>query len=672
MRCVRLQSPKKSKKAASGGRAGSTRAYTSLKPVIMSEQPPTPEFKNASREELLEELSRLRARNAETRREMKRSQVIANMVRKLYRIEYMEVPAAELAGVFLKLVAQSLSIDRAVLLKQVPEDCFEIMSLLHDNKAGKKVLKDAEFVNGFTFVNGSTPDSDFKFQLTRLLGVDAFLWDFDEDSGLALALGHSGKDSDITWRFDEGDREMVELALSVYVSVAERNRAERKLVHDAFHDSLTDLPNRNRFIQHLERAIYRSARSPEYIFSVLFIDMDRLKLINDSYGHEVGDQLLHSFAERLSGSVRPGDVVARLGGDEFAVLADGLNDKADVELLAERIIHDLNQPFVVQRHTISASASIGIAKGASTYESAEELLRDADIAMYRAKASGGGRHRMFDTGMHLNMVARLKLESELHEALDEDDLRLLYQPIYDLRDDRLVSCEALLRWQHKQDGLLGPGEFVHLAEESGLAIAMGRWVLERACQDLKYWDSTLKNGVAPSVSVNISDREFSMPDFIDNVTRTLKRSGVDASRVQLELTERMLLDYGMGEKRLLERLKSLGLRIMVDDFGTGYSSLSRLQALPIDIIKVDRSFVKDIVRSEEKSELVRMIISLGRSLNIKVVAEGVETKEQLARLRELDCDFAQGFYLGIPMNAKLLANLVESGTAPDFIAERVS
>ena len=331
-------------------------------------------------------------------------------------------------------------------------------------------------------------------------------------------------------------------------------------MHDAFHDSLTDLPNRNRFIQHLERAIYRSARSTDYIFSVLFIDMDRLKLINDSYGHEVGDQLLHSFAERLSGSVRPGDIVARLGGDEFAVLADGLNDKADVELLAERIIHDLDQPFLVQRHTISASASIGIAKGASIYESAEELLRDADIAMYRAKESGGGRHRMFDTGMHLNMVARLKLESELHDALDEDHLRLYYQPIYDLEDDSLASCEALLRWQHKQDGLLGPGEFVHLAEESGLAIAMGRWVLERACQDLKYWDSVLKNGETPSVSINISDREFAMPDFVDNVTGILARTGIDASRIQLELTERMLLDYGLGEKRILERLKSLGLQ----------------------------------------------------------------------------------------------------------------
>ncbi len=641
--------------------------------MTTSEQPPVSDYADASRDELLEELARLRTRNTETRREMKRSQIIANMVRKLYRIEYMEVQAAELAGVFLGLVAQSLAIDRAALLRRTPDDCFEVVHLLHHpERAGKNVLKETEFVDGFAFVNASTPDSSFKFQLRKLLGADTFLWDFDKDSDFALVIGDSRNESETRWLFDAGDRETVELALSVYVSVAERNRVERKLVHDAFHDSLTDLPNRNRFIQHLERAIYRSARSTDYIFSVLFIDMDRLKLINDSYGHEVGDQLLHAFAERLSGSVRPGDVVARLGGDEFAVLADGLNDKADIELLAERIIHDLNQPFLVQRHTISASASIGIAKGAATYESAEELLRDADIAMYRAKESGGGRHRMFDTGMHLNMVARLKLESELHEALDEDHLRLYYQPIFDLKNDSLVSCEALLRWQHKQDGLLGPGEFVHLAEESGLAVAMGRWVLERACQDIKYWDSVLTKGMTPSVSVNISDREFSMPDFVDNVTGILKRSGVDASRVQLELTERMLLDYGVGEKRVLEKLKALGLRIMVDDFGTGYSSLSRLQSLPIDVIKVDRSFVQDIVGSEEKAELVRMIIGLGRSLNIKVVAEGVETADQLARLRELGCDYAQGFYLGIPMNAKLLANLIDSGGAASRITGRAS
>ncbi len=626
----------------------------------------------ATRDELVEEIERLRGRMSETRREMKRSQILANMMRKLYRIEYQEISARELAGVFLKLVTESLAINRAALLRR-SGDSFEVRHLLHnEQKNGKQVLREAEFLEGFAYVNTSTPDSDFNFQIKKLMDADVLLWDYEEESGLALVLGHNRGEGESQWQFDQGDREMVELALSVYVSVVERNRAEQQLAHDAFHDGLTDLPNRNRFIQHLERAIYRSARSPDYIFSVLFIDMDRLKLINDSYGHETGDLLLRAFADRLSQSVRPGDVVARLGGDEFAVLADGLNSKADVELLAERIIQDLNQPFYVQRHTISASASIGIAKGASSYESAEELLRDADIAMYRAKESGGGRHRMFDTGMHLNMVARLKLESELHEALDEDQLRLYYQPIYDLRNDKLVSCEALLRWQHKQDGLLGPGDFVHLAEESGLAIAMGRWVLRRVCQDLKFWDSTISNGASPGVSINISDREFAMPDFVDNISAVLEESGVDASRVQLELTERMLLDQGTGEKKILEQLKALGFRIMVDDFGTGYSSLSRLQKLPIDVIKVDRSFVHDIVGSAEKAELVRMIISLGDSLGIRIVAEGVETSEQLEKLQELGCDFAQGFFLGIPMNAKLLAQLVDSGGGPVKITGRAS
>ncbi len=638
----------------------------------MNEQTGIHKLDEASREELLEEIARLRGRMSDTRREMKRSQIVANMVRKLYRIEYLEIPTEELAAVFLGVVCEALAINRAALLKRGSNNSFEVLHLVHKDSAGKKILQDIEFIEGFAFVNKATPDSDFNFQLRKIMDAGVFLWDYDQDSGLALVLGHNDSEQETQWEFDQGDREMVEMALSVYVRIMERNRAEQQLAHDAFHDGLTDLPNRNRFIQHLERAIYRAARSPDYIFSVLFIDMDRLKLINDSYGHEIGDLLLRAFADRLSGSVRPGDVVARLGGDEFAVLADGLNDKADVELLAERIIQDVNQPFYVQRHTISASASIGIAKGASSYESAEELLRDADIAMYRAKESGGGRHRMFDTGMHLNMVARLKLESELHEALDEDHLRIYYQPIYDLSSNKLVSCEALLRWQHKQDGLLGPGEFVHLAEESGLAISLGRWVLRRVCQDLKLWDDTIKNGEAPGVSINISDREFAMPDFVDNIAAILKEARVDPSRVQLELTERMLLDRGTGEKRILEKLKDLGLRIMVDDFGTGYSSLSRLQKLPIDVIKVDRSFVHDIVSSPEKAELVRMIINLGNSLGIRIVAEGVETEEQLDKLQELGCGFAQGFFLGIPMNAKLLIQLVESGGGPVKITGRAS
>ncbi len=638
----------------------------------MSEQTGIHNLDEATREDLLEEIARLRGRMSDTRREMKRSQIVANMLRKLYRIEHLEARAKELAQTFVGIVAESLAINRVALLKQDPDNCFEVVRLLHKEAVGKKVLSEAEFEEGFAFLNASTPESNFKFQLKKLMDADTMLWDFDPVSGYALVLGNKDAESESQWEFDQGDREMVELALSVFVGVVEKNRAEQKLAHDAFHDGLTDLPNRSRFIQHLERAIYRAARSADYIFSVLFIDMDRLKLINDSYGHETGNKLLRAFADRLQDSVRPGDVVARLGGDEFAVLADGLNDRAEVELLAERILQDVNQPFYVDRHTVSASASIGIAKGASSYENAEELLRDADIAMYRAKESGGGRHRMFDTGMHLNMVARLKLESELHEALDEDHLRLYYQPIYDLTTDELVSCEALLRWQHKQDGLLGPGEFVHLAEDSGLAVAMGRWVLRRVCQDLKFWDSTIKNGKPPGVSINISDREFAMPDFVDNISRVLKEADVDASRVQLELTERMLLDQGTGEKRVLEKLKALGFRIMVDDFGTGYSSLSRLQKLPIDVIKIDRSFVHDIIGSAEKIELVRMIISLGHSLGIKVVAEGVETKEQLAKLQSLGCNYAQGFFLGIPMNAKLLAKLVESGGAPVKVTSRAS
>ena len=584
---------------------------------------------------------------------LEHSEVMLGMVRELYSMEHMEVPTDELAKIFLSFLIKSSGLDRAAVFRyDSVRDHFASVQAMGLVPAQPLILDKDQF-NEFCISDLLNKDLSVE-PFEDFVRDKPFVWHHNQEAGFGLLLIYTKPP---TWV--ECDCEFARDALATYLAVAERNSAEQKLAHDAFHDSLTDLPNRHRLIQHLERAIQRSARSKNYIFSVLFIDMDRLKLINDSYGHEVGDQLLMAFSGRLKASVRPGDVVSRLSGDEFAVLADGLNEPEDAELLAERILQDVNQPFNIKHHTIYASASIGIARGASKYETAEELLRDADIAMYSAKESGGGRHRSFDTGMHLNMVARLKMETDLHEALANDHLRLYYQPIFEISTGKLASCEALLRWQHETDGLLGPSEFVHLAEESGLAISLGRWVLRRVCKDLIQWDEAAP-GQNLHVSINVSDREFAAADFVATVANTLEDSKVSSDRIQLELTERMLLDNDVLESRTLKRLKNLGVHILVDDFGTGYSSLSRLQKFPVDKVKIDRTFVAEIADNPDRSNVVEMIITLARSLQLEVIAEGVETEGQLQTLRSLKCDYAQGFFLGIPMNGDRFLNLVKS------------
>ena len=440
-----------------------------------------------------------------------------------------------------------------------------------------------------------------------------------------------------------------------------RKSAEEKLLHEAIHDVLTGLPNRALFMDLLGRSVARSRRRKGYLFAVLFLDLDRFKVINDGLGHMVGDQLQVGLARRLEKCLRPEDTVARLGGDEFTVLLEDINDTSDATRVAERIHKELETPFSIAGHDVYTSVSIGIALSTTDYEIPDHILRDADIAMYRAKALGKARHEVFDTGMHTRAVALLQLETDLRRALERREFRLHYQPIVTLPGTRrVVGFEALVRWQHPQRGLLAPAEFVAVAEETGLMPPVGYWVLTEACRQVREWGE--RAGRPLLVSVNLSNRQFALPELPERIATILADTRLPAERLKLEITESAIMEHGDAVAAVLGRLRALGVEFFIDDFGTGYSSFSALHRFPVSTLKVDRSFVQTLDRDGESGEIVRTILTLAQNLHLNVIAEGIETKTQLDRLRQLKCPQGQGTLLGEPLPADAAATFLSKGS----------
>ncbi len=432
--------------------------------------------------------------------------------------------------------------------------------------------------------------------------------------------------------------------------ITERKRIEERLVQGALFDELTGLANRVLLLDRLRQALSRASRNESWRFALLFLDLDRFKVVNDSLGHNAGDELLKSLAARLKTCVRGSDTVARLGGDEFCVLIEDVDGPDHATATAARIQTALAEPFTLHGHDIFTSASIGIAFSAVHYRDPQELLRDADIAMYRAKASGKARFAIFDEGMHARALGQMQLETSLHRAPDRNELFLEYQPVYRLRERRLVGVEALVRWQHPERGLVAPTDFVPLAEESGQIVAIDRWVLGQATRQLAAWAGELGAGTPPPVvSVNVSARHLALQD-VDTVLRTtLEEAGVPASSLKLEIGEGALMSYPEAAVEALTRLHILGVRVQVDDFGTGFSSLKHLQRLPIDSLKIDGSFVRGIDGDEANRDVVSTIVGLARSLGIDAVAEGIEREEELETLLALGCEFGQGYLFAPPL-----------------------
>jgi len=432
--------------------------------------------------------------------------------------------------------------------------------------------------------------------------------------------------------------------------ITERKRAERQLLHDALHDSLTGLPNRALFLDRLGSALKRAQRRKHYAFAVLFLDLDRFKVVNDSLGHVVGDQLLKALARRLEGCLRLGDTVARLGGDEFAILIDDLDKIQDATEVAERIQEELRVPLELEGHEVFANASIGIALSTTGYDRAEDVLRDADTAMYRAKAHPQNRPVVFDAEMHTHAMGLLRLETDLRRAVERREFELHYQPIVHLVGGGLYGFEALIRWRHPERGLVYPKEFLPLAEETGLIVPIGEWVLRQACEQLASWHHRFPESATMAVSVNVAGAQLSHSRFVETVDAVLEATGLDPARLRLEITEGVIMASPEATTATLHQLRRRNISLHIDDFGTGYSSLSYLHRFPIDALKIDRSFVGAINgQTGDNVEIVRAIVTLAHSLKMDVMAEGVETEEQLMSLKALGCELGQGYLFARPL-----------------------
>ncbi|WP_414517804.1 EAL domain-containing protein [Nostoc sp. PCC 9305] len=455
---------------------------------------------------------------------------------------------------------------------------------------------------------------------------------------------------------------LLEVNKQLEAEINERKQVEELLRHNAFHDALTGLPNRAFFMERLKHTLQRAKRQKNYLFAVLFLDLDRFKVINDSLGHLKGDQFLIAIANRLEVCIRSTDIAARLGGDEFTILLDEIQNVSEAIKVAERIQQELTLPLELDGQEVFTTASIGIALSSTVdYDQPENLLRDADTAMYRAKALGKARYELFNQEMYTKALVRLQLENDLRRAIERQEFQLYYQPIVSLTNGRLIGFEALIRWQHPERGFVSPTDFIPLVEETGMIVELGYWTLYEACRQMQSWQASNPTNSLEKISVNLSVKQFSQRDLIEQIGEILHSTGLDASSLMLEITESAIMENGDEANAALSEFRKMGIKLSIDDFGTGYSSLSRLHSFPISVLKIDRSFVSPIDTNGKNLEIIETIITLAHKLGMDVTAEGVETKEQLAFLKKLNCEYGQGYFFSRPLDkAAALALIVKN------------
>ena len=501
-------------------------------------------------------------------------------------------------------------------------------------------------------------------------------------SGVGRKLDYRIRHKDGTWRVLESiaraiRNEKGEVSKLVIVNrdVTERKHAEEQLEHNSFHDALTGLPNRRLFLDRLQHIFARAQRSPERQYAVLFVDLDGFKVFNDTMSPSIGDQVIIEMGRRLAGCLREQDtvsrpqesvplktaVLSRMGGDEFTILLEAVNDPSDAMRAANRILSALAEPFLVEGREVRTSASVGIALGTTVHERAEDLLQDADSAMRRAKAMGGGRCELFDEAMHTRATNRLKLEAELREAMVKRQFRVYYQPIVLLETKRIVGFEALLRWQHPEQGLISPLKFIEAAEDTGLLVSTGQWVIHEACKQLRSWKIEIPAMGAVSININISAKQLAAARFVSGLEATLRQSGIDPAQLCVEITENVAAADPKLAATVLSQLKQLRVGVLLDDFGSGNSSLSGLRQYPIEALKIDRALVAALLLDRSALETVELILLLARKLKLKVIAEGIESTKQLDHLLALGCELGQGYLFSQPVEAKAAGLLMPKG-----------
>jgi diguanylate cyclase (GGDEF)-like protein len=469
---------------------------------------------------------------------------------------------------------------------------------------------------------------------------------------------HAWTHTEVTALMDVASLLVTELELRSDLSL--KRQTQEHLLYSTLHDSLTGLPNRSLFTERLRHAMRRAARHPDDLFAVLFLDLDRFKDVNDNLGHFAGDELLRAVARRLEACIRPEDTVARLSGDEFAILLESITDISDAGRVAERIEEALSFPINLAGAEVTTSASMGIVTSSMAHDQPEQLLRSADMAMYRAKAAGRARYEMFDRAMHTDALERLRLETDLRRAVELGEFVLHYQPLVSLRTGRVTGLEALVRWQHPDRGMIHPGDFITVAEETGLIVPIGKWVLFEACRQIKEWQTAHPRKDPLTIGINLSTKQFSQPDLLDQVRSALETTGASASSLRFEIQESAIIDKGRSAIAILSRIRELGAQVYLDDFGTGYSSLSYLHGLPIDAIKIDRAFISSMDTDDKNLRLVRTILTLAEIVGVRAEAEGISTSEQLRELRALNCEQGQGYLFSAPIPREAVDEVLQA------------
>ncbi len=578
-------------------------------------------------------------------------------------------------GEFIGYIGSSLDVTGRRLVEEKIKESEANLQAIFNSSIQSFILLDREYrVQAFN--NKANQYAQALFKIDIIKGSDIFQYIYPQDKQILIEhfeLALSGQSVtkeysmvisptqsiwlEMTYLPVYKDGSIIGICLST-LDITERKLLDQKLTRDAFYDTLTDLPNRRYFLDELNKCLEEKIANPEYSFAVFFMDLDRFKSINDSLGHGIGDKLLVAVSRRLRYIIKTEDIVARLGGDEFIILVKNVKTAKEVVKIAENIQKQVSQPFLLDALNLSITSSVGIAFANKNYIEAEDILRDADTAMYRAKFKGKNSYTIFSQEMHTLAIKTHKTEVELIQALKKNQLELYYQPVWDLKQNKITSCEALIRWNHPTRGLLAPKDFIPIAEETILVVEIDKWVLDTACKQLGIWQ---KQGYTEfEIAVNLSLKQLKQERLLFWIKRALLKYGVEPRHLKFELTENSLIDDSQQTIDILNRLRKLGVQLCIDDFGTGYSSLVYLKNLPVDILKIDRGFVIDVAKSHQSQAITKSIVDLAHSLNLKVTAEGVENKAQLDFLESINCDQIQGYYVSRAVTSKEFLELIKS------------